>query len=207
MAPLAVYMALLAVINFRRRPVVLSGASDMAALGLGVIGLVIVGPMELFFPRLPSELTVYVWIIVLLVYSLVLNLAALLSKPRIVVYNVSLDQLRPVLADVVNELDAEARWAGGSVALPKLNLEFHLDDHPALRNVSLVATPSPQSYVGWRTLEKALRTQLRAHVESAPNLCAVASLVVALCLSAGMAWLGYFHAREIARGFEDMMRF
>jgi hypothetical protein len=207
MAPLAAYMTLLAVVNFARRPVVISGATDLAALGLGVVGLLVVGPIELLFPRIPSELTAYVWLIVLLIYCLVLNLFALLGKPRLVVYNVTLDQLRPVLSEVVNDLDADARWAGSSVALPKLNVELYLDDHPAMRNVSLVATSSPQSYTGWRTLDKALRAQLRARVESAPNLCAVASLVVALCMAGSMAWLAYFHGRDIAQGFADMMRF
>jgi hypothetical protein len=207
MAPLAAYMLLLAVMNFARRPVVVSGARDTAALGLGVVGLLIVGPIELLFPGMPSELTRYVWVIVLLVYCLVLNLAVLLAKPRLVVYNVTLDQLRAVLAEVVNELDTEARWAGGSVALPRLNVELYLDDHAAMRNVSLVATSAPQSYSGWRTLEKALRAQVRASVESAPNLCAVASLVVALCMTGSMAWLAYYHAHDIAQGFADMMRF
>jgi len=71
---------------------------------------------------------------------------------------VSLDQLRPLVRSI-NDLDPDTRWAGGSVALPQLRIELYLDDNPSLRNVSLVAMSSPQSYSGWRTLEKSRATQ------------------------------------------------
>jgi hypothetical protein len=207
MAPLAVYLLVLALLNFARRPVVVSGTRDLAALGLGIVGLLLVGPIELLLPRLPSEITGYVWMILLLIYVLALTLGVLLLPPRIVVYNASLDQIRPVLSEVVNELDAESRWAGGSAALPRLRVEFYLDDHPSVRNVSLVATSSPQSFAGWRTLEKALRTQLRETVESAPNVCGLVSLTAALAMSARMGWLAYFQSHDISQGFFEMMRF
>src|SRR5262245_5511895 len=101
MAPLALYLLVLAVVNFRRRPTVVAGARDMAALGLGILGLLVVGPIELLMPRVPSDLTGYIWLILLLIYLLALTLGVLLGKPRIVVYNVSLDQLRPVLFETV----------------------------------------------------------------------------------------------------------
>jgi hypothetical protein len=122
MLPLAVYLLMLAAINFARRPVVVTGARDMAGLGLAVIGLLIVGPIELLLPVLPSEASGYYWLLLLLIYGLILTLGVLLSAPRLVVYNVSLDQLRTVLSEVVTELDSEARWAGSSVALPRLHV-------------------------------------------------------------------------------------
>lgn len=207
MAPLAVYLLMLAVLNFSRRPIVVSGTRDLAALGLGIIGLLVVGPIELLLPQLPSEITGYVWLILLLIYLLALTLGVLLLPPRIVVYNASLDQVRQVLSEVVNELDAESRWAGGSAALPRLRVEFYLDDHPTVRNVSLIATSSPQSFTGWRTLEKALRVQLREHVESAPNVCGLVSLVAALAMTARMGWLAYFQSEVISQGFFEMIRF
>jgi len=207
MAPLAVYLLVLAAFNFSRRPVVVSGTRDLAALGLAIVGLLLVGPIELLLPQLPSEITGYVWLILLLIYALTLTLGVLLLPPRIVVYNASLDQIRRVLSEVVNDLDSESRWAGGSAALPKLRVEFFLDDHPTVRNVSLVATSSPQSFAGWRMLEKALRTQLRETVESAPNACGLVSLIAAAAMAARLGWLAYYQSHDITQGFHEMMRF
>ena len=49
--PLAVYLLMMGLLNLRRRPFVTTGARDAATLGIGVVGFVIAGPMELFFSR------------------------------------------------------------------------------------------------------------------------------------------------------------
>jgi hypothetical protein len=46
----AVYLLLLGVVNWSRRPLLVSGGRDAAALALAVSGMAIVGPIELFFP-------------------------------------------------------------------------------------------------------------------------------------------------------------
>jgi hypothetical protein len=110
------------------------------------------------------------------------------------------------LADVVNELDPGARWAGGSVALPRLHVEFYLDEHASVRNVSLVASATPQSYAGWRMLERALRAEVRKSVESSPNLWGVGALAAALAMFGRMGWLVRFESDKITQAFQDMLR-
>ena len=51
LGPPAIYLFLLGLINLTWRPLLVSGARDTALLGLAVSGLVIVGPMRLFFPE------------------------------------------------------------------------------------------------------------------------------------------------------------
>ena len=51
LGPVAIYLLLLGVINLARRPLVVSGGRDAAALGLALSGLVFVGPMALLFPE------------------------------------------------------------------------------------------------------------------------------------------------------------
>ena len=46
-APLAVYLLMLGIINLRGKPFVTTGARDAAALGIGLVGFVVIGPMEL----------------------------------------------------------------------------------------------------------------------------------------------------------------
>jgi hypothetical protein len=206
LGPLAIYFLVLALSNFARRPVVISGARDTAGLGFATSGLMFIGPIELALQLVPIAEPRYAWTLILVLYCLFVTLAVLLAPPRIVVYNVALERLRPALADVINELDPGARWAGGSVALPKLHVEFYLDDHASVRNVSLVASATPQSYAGWRVLERALRAELRKSVETTPNLWGVGALAVALAMLGRMGWLAYSQSDKITQGFKEMLR-
>ena len=161
LGPVAIYLLLLGAINFSRRPFLVSGTRDAAVLGLAVSGLMIVGPLELFVPiHAVLRFGPYVWGFLILLYAMGLTLLLLFSRPRLVVYNVTTNELRPILAEVVARLDQEARWAGDSLLLPNLGAQLHLDSLRAMRNVSLVATGPRQSHLGWRQLEVALRAAL-----------------------------------------------
>ncbi|MHB8866355.1 MAG: hypothetical protein ACYC6N_28545, partial [Pirellulaceae bacterium] len=169
LGPLAVYFLLLGFVNLSTRPFVTTGARDVGALGLAVAGLIMAGPMELFLPEAATHrFGGYVWLLLLAFYGLCLTLLVLLLRPRLVIYNVNPDQLRAVLAEVVTELDAEARWAGDSLALPKLGVQLHIDLLGAMRNVQLVAAGPRQSFAGWKRLEMALAKVLHQTAAS-PN--------------------------------------
>jgi hypothetical protein len=161
LGPLAVYFLLLGAINLTRRPFLVSGGRDLAALALALAGLAVVGPFALFLPE--ESLVVfggYVWLMVLALYALGMTMLILMLRPRLVIYNVTADALRPILADVVERLDREARWAGDSLVLPGLGVQLHLDSFAAMKNVSLKSTGSRQSFQGWKNLETALSSAL-----------------------------------------------
>jgi hypothetical protein len=125
--------------------------------------------MELFFPETAAaRIGPAIWIVLVLFYALSLVLVLLLLRPRLILYNIAPDQLRPIVADLVSKLDAEARWAGDSVALPTLGVQFHIDSFSWMRNVSLVAIGAGQSHSGWRHLERSLADAL-ARVEVGRN--------------------------------------
>ena len=92
----------------------------------------------------------------------------LLARPRLVVYNVSVEELHPVLAEAAARLDAESRWAGNSLMLPKLGVQLHLESFDLMRNVSLVSSGNRQDIDGWRLLARELNTALRP-VRVKPN--------------------------------------
>ena len=162
LGPLAVYLLLLGGINLGVRPFVTNGARDAAALGVGIGGLVVAGPMELFFPETVAfHMGAFVWTLLLSLYALCLTLFVLLMRPRLVIYNISRDQLRPLLANLVAELDRDARWAGESLMLPRLGVQLYVECSPAMRIVQLVSCGSQQNYDGWRRLERALSSALR----------------------------------------------
>jgi len=152
------YLLLLGTVNLSRRSLLVSGGRDAAALALAVAGLVVVGPMELFFPfESTVVLGVFTWVFVLALYVLSVVLWLLLLRPRLVIYNISADKLRPVLAEVVNQLDPDARWAGDSLAIPGLGIQLFMDAYRPLRSVSLISAGGNQSHAGWRRLETSLR--------------------------------------------------
>ena len=124
--PAAAYVLLLGLVNLRRRPFLTSGGCDLTAMGLALSGLVFVGPLELFRPDAATRsFGNYIWLFLLLFYWLWLLLVVLLARPRLVVYNISAEELHPVLAEVaaragphgaVGGQPSFAAGAGGAVA-------------------------------------------------------------------------------------------
>lgn len=188
LGPVAVYVLLLGAINLSRRPFLVTGTRDAAALGLALSGFVIVGPIELFFPNAAAaRFGAFVWVLLLAFYALCLVLVLLLPRPRLIIYNISADQLRPILADLVERLDPQARWAGDSLVLPGLDVQLHVDNVPAMRNVSLTSVGSNQNHAGWRRLEQGLgaaldQVQVTRNPRGANLVCAGLLIVVALIL-------------------------
>ena len=157
LGPVAIYLLLLGAVNLSRRPLLVSGGRDAAALALAVSGLVIIGPMELFVPvGATVQVGPYVWLLLLALYGLCVALSLLLLRPRLVIYNISVDKLRPVLATLVEQLDTDARWAGDSLVLPGLGVQLYVDSFAMLRSASLISAGGNQSHPGWRRLETAL---------------------------------------------------
>jgi hypothetical protein len=197
LGPPAIYLVLLGAINLGRRPRVVAGARDAAALGLALAGFAIIGPIELFFPHdAAARFGPYAWLLVLVLYALCLALMLLLLRPRLVIYNVTPDQLRPVLAELVARLDAEARWAGDTLFLPALGVQLHVENFAAMRNVSLVAVGPHQNHQGWRRLEQALAAAL-GRVEIGRNARGASLLSAGLLILAALAMVVYRHPETL----------
>ena len=157
LGPLAMYFVALGAMNLASRPVLTTGGRDFVALGIALSGLVAVGPMELFLPE--SAAQIYgpaVWGIMLSAYGLCVLLFALIMRPRLVVYNFTASELRPLLEKAATRLDAGACWAGDSLSLPALRVQLHLESYPLMRNVQLVAVAGEQNLISWRRLGGAL---------------------------------------------------
>lgn len=162
LVPLASYLALLGLLNARRRPFLTTGGNDLATLGAACSGLVVVGPIELFRPEAASaQFGGYVWLFLLAFYWLWVWLAVLMARPRLAIYNVSGAELRPALSESARRIDAQARWTGDSLFLPTLRLHLHVEPFEAMRHVSLVSIGGDQSLDGWKLLASELREELR----------------------------------------------
>ena len=158
--PLAMYLLILGLINLRRRPMLTSGSRDLGALGVAISGFVVAGPIELFIPTtLPFGR--FTWVMMLVLYALTVILIILMSRPRIVIYNVQPEQLRTVLAEVVQRLDESSRWAGDALSVPALGIQLYLEAAPGLRNAQLKSAGPKQDFQGWHKLESELAQALK----------------------------------------------
>lgn len=206
LGPLAIYLLLLGIINLSRRPFLVTGPRDTAALGVAIAGLLVVGPIELLLPQ--EALIAYgwlVWLLLAVMYALCLSLVVLLARPRITIYNVSPDVLRPVLAEVIGRLDPHARWAGSGVVLPELMVELHVECYPLARNVTLVANSEQQSLAGWRTLAAALRRRLKT-APSARSAWGAGLALAGLLMLGLLLWTIAADSQAVSQGFQEMIR-
>jgi hypothetical protein len=190
--PLAIYLILLGYVNLRRSPLVTTGTRDTALLAFAVSGFVAMGPMELFMPEEAVNRfrgASIVWLLLLGFYGLSITLLILLSRPRLIVYNVTLGHLRPILADLAATLDSSARWAGDSLVMPQYGVQLHLDAFAPMRTVTLKPSGMDQSISGWRRLDADL-TQILHEAPVSRNPLGYALIVVGLLiLSAALSWI------------------
>lgn len=206
LAPLALYLLLLGWVNLRRRPMVMAGSRDVNLMGMALIGLAIVGPLELFLPEAAAfTFGPWVWLLMIALYFLLVSLTSMMLRPRLVIYNMTRDELRPVMAEVARKIDPTARWTGDGLTLPKLAVRLHMECSQTFRNVQLVSVGSDQNDSGWRKLESELRRSLRT-TETERNARGVPMLITALVFIGLVAFLVLRDSREIAASIWQLLR-
>ena len=157
--PLALYLLGLAWAHLRRRPLAVSGVFDVAMLAAGVSGLAVVGPLALLVPVTGGS--PWSWPVLAFLFVLCVAICVLVSRPRMVVYNITVEQFRPLVAEVVSALDPKARWAGESAALPDRGFQLHIEGNGPLRTVSIVNVGERSSAEGWGEFTRRLRRAVR----------------------------------------------
>lgn len=208
--PLALYLLALGALNVRRRPWVVSGGRDLAALGIGVSGLMVIGPVELLMPYAAAyNFGPFIWCVLATLYSLTLSLVALLARPRLVVYNAcALAELRVVLSNVLPRLDSHARWAGNCVSLPTLQIDLSVEYHGLLRSIVLTATHDQQNLEAWSTLHAALNAEFAALEPTIPRRNPWGPLLAAFaCVLIGyVGWQLVARPEQVVQELGDMLR-
>lgn len=188
LVPPSLWLLAIASRHLRRRPTVVGGAWDLGLQAAALAGLAVVGPLELLQPVGMRGL----WRLLLpvILCALLAALAVLASRPRLVVYNASLEQVRPVVAQVAAGLDPGARWAGETVALPGRDVQVHLDGRGGMRSVSLVAVGTRTSPEGWAEFTRRMRAAMRrVPVRKSPWAAVFVALAGAfLAAAAVLAW-------------------
>jgi hypothetical protein len=130
----------------------------------------------------------------------------LLARPRLVIYNASVEEVHPKLAELAGRLDPAARWAGNNLSLPTLGVQLHLDSLDFMRNVSLVASGGRQNLDSWRRLARELGAPLATmRVKSNPR--AVSFLLVSLGLLVICITHLIMHQPELLQAMNEVFAF
>jgi hypothetical protein len=186
--PLGCYLLGLAWAHLRRQPLAVSGVFDGVMLAAAVSGLAVVGPLALLVPVTGGS--PWSWPVLAFLFALCVAVCMLVARPRLVVYNISIDQLRPLVAEVVSSLDPTARWAGETAALPARGLQVQIEGNGGLRTATIVAAGERASSEHWaefgrRLRRAASRLPVRSHAVGAA-LAAMGGLMIVLA-----AWGAY----------------
>lgn len=202
--PLALYLLLFGWLNLSHRPVLINGARDIYALGVAVAGMVFVGPFNLFLPE-PARIRFgfLAWVLVAILYVLCVILLALLVRPRLIIYNMTLQQLNSVLTALMDRMGWKYDRSNNILAISHLKIQCEIDAFSPLRNIVLRSTSAEQSYHGWRRLEAALGTEFEG-VEVQPNPFGKLMILLGL-LGLGVCCAGFLAKRTlILQGFFDL---
>ena len=148
----------------------------------------------------------WVWVMLLCFYGLFVSMFVLMMRPRIVIYNITAEQLRPFLTSIAIELDPKSRWAGNSLLIPNRNVHLHMEPTNWLKNVQLTSGGNQQSFDGWRALESELSKRLKDY-SSGPNLIAFPLLIAALGLAIATATWMLFDMQGVAAAWEELRRY
>jgi hypothetical protein len=190
--PLGCYLLGLAWAHLRRRPLAVSGVFDGVMLAAAVSGLAVVGPLALLVPVTGGS--PWSWPVLAFLFALCVAVCVLVSRPRMVVYNITVEQFRPLVAEVVSALDPAARWAGESAALPGRGFQLHIEGNGPLRTVSVVNVGERSSPEGWVEFTRRLRRAVRGlRVRRSPwgglfGCFGSGMLLAALWLAIGPTW-------------------
>jgi len=146
----------------------------------------------------------YLWLMFVGLFATCLVMVLLVLRPRLIIYNISVNHFRPILAEVVERMDTDARWAGDCLYLPGLGVQLHLESSGWMRNVSLVSSGPKQDYQGWSRLERELSAALRG-IEVPWNLAGVMLLTIGNFMVIGLAWAIIRDPQAIARTVFELL--
>jgi hypothetical protein len=191
LAPMGIYWILIGYLYQRRNPMLINAAQDTLLLGLGVIGFVAIGPVELFFPTAAySVLGDWTWFFLLCLYGFVVLFLALNRRPQWTLYGASSMALRGILERVLQEQQIEHSWQGMILVVPEIGLRGIVE--PA--NVTdgsahLTACGRDQDIAGWNRLERWVVQKLSSELSSRGGWVWIVAGMATIALSIAMFWM------------------
>lgn len=190
LGPIGLYWVLIGYLYQRSHPMLINAAQDTLLFGLGVVGLVVIGPMELFFPNAAySLLGAWIWFFLLCLYGFIVLFIALNRRPQWTVYGLSAVALRGVIARVLEDREIEHSWEESILVVPELGLRAIVEPaNISDRVAQLTRCGRSQDIVGWYRLEKLVAEQLQSAPSTRGGIVWMVMGLVMIISSLAMFW-------------------
>ena len=207
LVPLIGYLAVLSVVRLSGHALVTTGGRDIAALGMAIAGLVAIGPIELFFPRPAATVFgAWVWIALVAFYGLCVTLVALTSRPRLVVYGRTPEEVYEPLLTACQTIDSQAVGFKDTlqVELPAAGLRIRADGQRLQDCAEVIAFESNVSPLFWHKLLGQLRRELsQTTLQRRPR--GLAMLIAAGFLCGLLIWQSVGNQELVVQGFKEWL--
>lgn len=204
--PLVAYLFVLGVIRASGRVLITTGGRDIGALGFAVCGWIAIGPMELFFPK-PAAAAFggWVWLALATFYGLIVSLLALTSRPRLVVYGRTPEQMIEPLYQSALKIDPDASCQRevAEVYLPNHRVRLRVAGHGAMDSASIESFEPLAVPAFWDRLLGHMRDQARETSAPTPRRGGI-MVAVALILFACAVWQSA-DREKVVEGFRDWL--
>lgn len=203
--PLVGYLLVLGLVRFSGRALVTTGARDLAALGVAIVGLIAIGPAELFFPA--TAATVFgslVWFALIAFYALTLTLVCLTTTPKLVVYGRTAAETFPALLRAACQIDEQATGDTQTfqVRMPTLGVQLRIDSITGTDYCRILSFQPNGSIQFWDTLLSGLRGELGNAPEPGPRR-GLLMLCFATCVGAFLLWYSLSEQDRLVEGFRE----
>ena len=164
--PLAIYLIYLGLVNLSPKPQIFTGTVDSAALSIGVSGLVVAGPMQLLLPHVAMvRFGDNVWYPMVLLYLFSVTWLLLLSRQRLIVYNIQTDVFQRLLETVIDHNSWSAHQSENILRITEIGVDLEILSIKEMKNITLRPVRFEQSGRGWQRL----RNELSAALEKQPT--------------------------------------
>lgn len=206
--PLSTYFLLLGVLRLLRRPLVTTATRDGAAVAIAVSGLVMIGPVYLFFPSMAAaELGWYVWVVLGVFYLLCVSLILLSLKPRVIVYGLRTSEALPIVLKAAQTVDPLATLEENrqQVNLPQRGVTLRVDGLGITDAIQIEAFERNLHPQFWRHLLVEIRRET-LQVRCGVSVGGMGMLIVGIVLMAVTVGQALADQAELLAGFREWLR-
>ncbi|MFO0013663.1 MAG: hypothetical protein ACK553_13030 [Planctomycetota bacterium] len=191
LGPIGLYWMMVGYLYQRPHPMLINAAQDTLLFGLGSVGLILIGPMQLFFPNAAySILGAWTWFFLLCLYGFIVLFVSLNRRPQWTLYGANAAALRGILGRVLEEQGIEHAWHESILVVPELGIHAMVEPaNVSDRAAQLTRCGRQQDIAGWHRLERLVTAKLESESSSRGGLPWMIVGIAVVAAAIGMLWL------------------
>jgi hypothetical protein len=191
MGPIGLYWILIGYLHERANPMLINAAQDTLLFGIGAVGMVLIGPMELFFPSAAyAVLGAWTWFLMLCLYGFIVLLIALNRRPQWTLYGTNASSMKGILERALEEKGIEHAWHGSILVVPELGIRALVESaNLSDRAAQLTRCGRDQDIAGWHKLERWVTACLAKEKSNRGGMLWIAVGIALVALAIGILWM------------------